>query len=402
MTADALAGLKVLDLAWVVAGPAMGRSLADYGATVVRVESSTRIETARFMGPFPDGLADPNRSALFGTYNAGKLGISIDLRSEAGQAILEDLVRWADVLVESFAPGQLARWGMAPERLRSMNPRLIGLSSSLMGQTGPYANFGGYGNMGAAVAGFQTIVGSADALPIGPYGPYTDYVGPRFGLVALLAALDQRRRTGEGCWIDIAQAESGIQFLAPQIAHGAATGEYPAANGNRDASFAPHGVFRCSGEDEWIAIVARDDAEWATLAGLVGGDATDGSFATLAGRKQDEDRIEAIVAAWTVGRSVAEVEAELQGLGIPAHRASSSADMLADPQLQARGHFVTLPHPLGGESVFDASRYTLSETPARYPRTAPHFNRDRDFVLQDLLGYDADRVAELDAAGILR
>ncbi|RYE03791.1 MAG: CoA transferase [Sphingomonadales bacterium] len=402
MTADALAGLKVLDLAWVVAGPAIGRSLADYGATVVRVESSTRIETARFMGPFPDGLADPNRSALFGTYNAGKLGISIDLRSEAGQAILEDLVRWADVLVESFAPGQLARWGMAPDRLRAINPRLIGLSSSLMGQTGPYSNFGGYGNMGAAVAGFQQIVGNADALPIGPYGPYTDYVGPRFALVALLAALDQRRRSGEGCWIDIAQAESGIQFLGPQIAHGAATGEYPGANGNRDASFAPHGVFRCEGEDEWIAIVARDDAEWATLAALIGGDAMDARFATLAGRKQDEDRLEAVVAGWTASRSPAAIEAQLQGLGIPAHRASSSADMLADPQLQARGHFVHLPHPLGGESVFDASRYALSETPARYSRTAPHFNRDRDFVLQDLLGYDAARVAELDAAGVLR
>jgi crotonobetainyl-CoA:carnitine CoA-transferase CaiB-like acyl-CoA transferase len=398
----ALKGLKVLDLAWVVAGPAIGRSLADYGATVVRVESSIRIETARFMGPFPRGVPHPDRSALYGTYNAGKLGISLDLGKEPGRDVLRDLARWADVLVESFAPGQLARWNLSPERLRNENPGLIGISSSLMGQTGPLATVAGYGNMGAAIAGYQKLVGREDTLPIGPYGPYTDYVGPRFALVALLAALDHRRVTGDGCWIDISQAEAGIQFLAPQIAEGAATGRYPTARGNRDPEFAPHGVFRCAGDDAWVAIVARTDDEWCRLAGLIGGEAEHAPFARLAGRKAEEVRLEALVEAWTLQRAAAQVERELQALGVPAHQVLDSAAMLADPQLQARGQFVTLPHPLGGESVFDSSRYRLSETPAEYRRVAPHFNRDKLAVLATFLGYSEERIASLEEQGILR
>jgi crotonobetainyl-CoA:carnitine CoA-transferase CaiB-like acyl-CoA transferase len=275
MSVAALGDLKVLDLAWVVAGPLIGRSLADYGATVVRVETASRTDTARLMGPFPGGKTDWQRSALYDTCNTGKLGLCLDLGQEAAREVVRDLVRWADVVVESFAPGQMARWGLGAEALRAVNPSLIGLSTSLMGQTGPLAAFGGFGNLGAAVAGYQGIVGREGALPIGPFGPYTDYVGPRFALVALLAALDHRRRTGEGCWLDVSQAEAGVQFLSAEIAQGAAKGRHPQAIGNRDLRYAPHGVFPCAGEDTWVAVVARDDAEWARLAERIGGDALD-------------------------------------------------------------------------------------------------------------------------------
>jgi crotonobetainyl-CoA:carnitine CoA-transferase CaiB-like acyl-CoA transferase len=124
---------------------------------------------------------------LYDTYNSGKLGLALDLSSDAGRAVAADLARWADVLIESFAPGQMARWGLSAERLRADNPGLIGLSTSLMGQSGPYSSFAGFGNIGGAVAGYQGIVGHRGKMPIGPFGPYTDYVGPRFGLVALLA-----------------------------------------------------------------------------------------------------------------------------------------------------------------------------------------------------------------------
>ena len=397
-----LAGLKVLDLAWVVAGPALGRALADFGATVVRVESSVRIETARLMGPFPGGQPDPQRCALYDTYNTGKLGLALDLARPEGQAVVRDLAIWADVLVESFVPGQLARWGLSSDSLRAANPRLIGVSTSLMGQTGPASSLGGYGNVGAAMAGYQAIVGREGQTPIGPYGPYTDFVGPRFALVSLLAALDHRRMTGEGCWLDISQAEAGIQFLAPQVADTAASGRVATAVGNRDPQFAPHGVFACAGEDRWAAIVVRDDAEWSRLASLIGGETMDGALSTLAGRRANEDRLEALIEAWTRARDVADIERDLQALAIPVHRAADSADMVADPQLIARGHFVRLPHPLGGDSVIEASRFALSETPAQYLRAAPHFGRDAREVLNDILGYDETKVAALDAAGVLR
>ena len=395
-------GLKVLDLAWVVAGPAIGRVLADFGATVVRVELSVRIETARLMGPFLGGQPDPQRCALYDTYNVGKLGITLDLGHPDGQAVVRDLARWADVVVESFVPGQLGRWGLSPESLREANPGLILVSTALMGQTGPSSALTGYGNIGAAMAGFQSVVGWPGEPPLGPYGPYTDFVGPRFGLVALLAALDHRRATREGCWLDVSQAEAGIQFLAPQIAEAAATGRIAAPGGNRDPLFAPHGVFASAGEDRWIALAARDDAEWARLAARIGGEALDGAFATLAGRKAAEDRLEGLIEAWTSERSADDLERDLQAIGVPAHRANNSADMLADPQMEARSHFVRIPHPLGGECVIEATRFKLSETPARYVRAAPHFGRDTHRVLTAILGYEEARVAALEAAGALR
>ena len=398
-----LAGLKVLDLAWVVAGPLIGRALAEYGATVVRVESSKRVETARLMGPFPGGKSDVQQSVLFENCNANKYGLSLDLSKPEARAVALELACWADVVIESFMPGQMAKFGLGYERLSALNPGLVMVSTSLMGQSGPYSQFSGYGNLGAALAGYQMLVGHPGELPIGPFGPYTDYVGPRFSIVTLLAALDHRRRTGEGCLLDVSQAEAGIAFLAPQIAECAATGRVATAQGNRDPSYAPHGVFRASQADAWVAIVARDDAEWQRLAGHVGGAAlaTDARFATLAARKQHEDALESLLGAWCARHDAPLIERELQALGVPAAVVAGTDEFCSDPQLLARQHFVRLPHPLMGESVFENSRYTLSGTPARFERTAPTFGRDNAWVLGTLLGYDAARIESLAAAGAL-
>jgi crotonobetainyl-CoA:carnitine CoA-transferase CaiB-like acyl-CoA transferase len=285
MSADSqpLAGLKVLDLAWVVAGPLIGRSLADYGATVVRIDSSKRVETARLMGPFPNGKFDVQQSTLYENCNAGKFGLSLDLRVEAARDVVRDLAAWADIAVESFTPGQMDKWGLGYERLAAINPGLIMVSTSLMGQSGPWTRYSGYGNHGAAISGFQNIVGPEGGPPVGPFGPYTDFVAPRFGLVAALAALDQRRRTGRGCHLDVSQSEAGMQFLAPQIADYSVTGRIQGCAGARDVAMAPHGVFAAAGWDSWVAIAVRDDAEWAALARLIGGEAlaADARFATL-------------------------------------------------------------------------------------------------------------------------
>jgi crotonobetainyl-CoA:carnitine CoA-transferase CaiB-like acyl-CoA transferase len=398
-----LSGVKVLDLAWVVAGPLIGRSLADYGATVVRIDSSKRVETARLMGPFPHGKFDVQQSTLYENCNAGKFGLALDLRMEEAREVVRDLAAWADIAVESFTPGQMDKWGLGYERLAAINPGLIMVSTSLMGQSGPWTRYSGYGNHGAAISGFQNIVGPEGGAPVGPFGPYTDFVAPRFGLVATLAALDHFRRTGKGCHLDVSQSEAGMQFLAPQIADYSVTGRIQGCAGARDVAMAPHGVFAAAGWDSWIAIAVRDDADWAALARLVGGEAllADPRFATLEGRKANEEALEALVGAWTARRAAADIEAELQALGVPAHVAVDSAAFMADPQLNAREHFVRLAHPLMGEAVVEASRYRLSETPAQYPRSAPVYGRDNDPVLAEILGYDADRIAALKAAGVL-
>src|SRR6201986_2477472 len=154
-----LEGVRVLDLAWVVAGPLIGRSLADYGATVIRIDSAKRVETARMMGPFPGGRFDVQQSTLYENCNAGKLGLSLDLRVEAAREVVRDLAAWADVAIESFTPGQMAKWGLGYDVLAARNPSLVMVSTALMGQSGPYTRFSGYGNHGAAIAGFQHIVG---------------------------------------------------------------------------------------------------------------------------------------------------------------------------------------------------------------------------------------------------
>lgn len=407
MTTDALAGLKVLDLSWVVAGPLIGRTLADFGAQVVRVESSVRVETARLMQPFHGGVQDREGSALFGNCNAGKLGLTLDLKSAEGQQVVRDLVAWADVVVESFSPGQLAKWGLDYDSLRADKPDLVMLSTSIAGQHGPWSTLAGFGNVGSSLSGFQHLTGYADRLPMGTFGPYTDYVGPRLALVTLLAALENRRRTGEGAYIDVAQVEAGIFFLSPQVAHFGYDGTIAERHGNHDAQHVPHGVFACrpeDGKDRFVAVAARDTAEWQALARAI--DRADlaerADLASVAGRRAAEAEIEEAIGAWTAGRAAAEVEELLQGVGVPSYLAVTSDDYPEDAQLAHRGHLVELPHPRHGTTVVEGPRYALSETPGRPRAAAPTLGQHNELVLTEILGYDAERVAVLTEGGILR
>ena len=402
----ALDGLKVADFSWVVAGPVVGRALADFGATVVRVESSTRIETARMMQPFYDGKPGAENSALYGTCNAGKLGLTLDLKQPEGQAVARDLIGWADVVIESFSPGQMARWGLDYDRVQPQNPSVIMLSTSLMGQTGPAARLAGYGNIGASASGYQDLVGWRDRPPIGPFGPYTDYVGPRFSLVLLLAALDRRRQTGQGCRLDVAQSEVGVFLLSPQLAEYFDRGTVAARRGNADERFAPHGVFGCQregDEDRFVAVAVTSDAQWRALAAELGRPelADDSRYATEAARLAAAAELEDLVAAWTAGQRATDVEARLQRCGVPAHVAASSADWSRDPQLAHRGHLRALPDEQFGTATVEGPRYLLSETPGEVRRPAPRLGQDNEYVLRTLLGYDAAACARLADAGVL-
>jgi crotonobetainyl-CoA:carnitine CoA-transferase CaiB-like acyl-CoA transferase len=396
-----LEGLKVLDLAWVIAGPLVGRSLADFGATVIRVESSKRVDTARILGPFPGGEFNPQTSAAFESCNLGKLGLSLDLSREEARETVRDLARWADVVVESFLPGQMEKFGLDYASLSAINPSLVMLSSSLTGQTGPTARLPGFGNIGAALSGMKPMVKAQGGLPMGPYGPYTDYIAPRFALLALLGALDERKRTGKGCHLDISQTETAVTMLGPQLLDYQVNGRVAEANGNRDARFAPSGVFRCAGEDRWIALTVRDNAEWALLAGLIGGAAGDARFAEVSGRMAHVDEVERLVEGWTSSRSQAEAEAELQAIGLPAHRIADTYDIAADPQIAHRGALLKVAHPIAGETVADASRFVLSETPAHHGRHAPRYGEDNDRVLAEVLRYPPERIEALRQSGAL-
>jgi crotonobetainyl-CoA:carnitine CoA-transferase CaiB-like acyl-CoA transferase len=403
-----LAGLKVLDLTWVVAGPVIGRALADFGATVIRVESSTRIETARHMQPFYDGVPGPENSALYITWNAGKLGITVDLSTEQGREVVRRLAAWSDVVLESFSPGQMQRWGLDYATLSAGRPDLIMLSTAIMGQTGPYARLAGFGNVGAALSGFQDIVGWPDLPALGPFGPYTDYVGPRFSLATLLAAIDRRHQTGQGCYIDVSQVEAGVYFQSPEIADHNRNGTVVHRAGNADREHAPHGVYRCQpgddGTDRFVAVAVRTDEQWQKLTALMGRPdlAADADLQTAIGRRSRVADLDSLMDAWTATQTAEDVERCLQASGIPVHVSASSRDFCADPQLAHRGHLVRVPHQLHGITTVEGPRYLLSATPGQVTRSAPVFGQDNKYVLTELIGYTQEEYEKMTDGGVLR
>jgi crotonobetainyl-CoA:carnitine CoA-transferase CaiB-like acyl-CoA transferase len=399
----ALDGLKVLDFMWVFAGPAGSRSLADFGATHIKVESTSRIDTARTLQPYKDKVPGPERSGVFISVNAGKLGMTLNLGKPEGRALALKLVQWADVVLESYSPKAMRAWGLDYESLKAVKPDIIMLSSCLNGQTGPHAMLAGFGTMGAQLAGFGELAGWPDLPPAGPFGAYTDYVAPKFTVAALLAALDHRRRTGEGQYIDLSQAESSLHFLGEAFLDNIVNGHVWTRAGNASAEFAPHGVFACEGEDRWAAIACESEAQWQGLCGATGNAAwaTDPRFATYAARQENREALEAAITEWTSARSVDEVEAALQGAGVPCHRASTTKDLFEDPQLIHRQHFVTVEHAELGPVPVENVRAHLSGTPGSVRFSGPTFGQHNEMVLSEILGLSEEEVVELVAAGAL-
>jgi benzylsuccinate CoA-transferase BbsF subunit len=399
-----LTDVKILDFTWVMAGPAATRVLADYGATVVRIESSRRLDTGRTIGPFHDGQPHLEQSGLFHNVNAGKLGLTLNLAQDAGRAVALDLVRWADVVTESFSPKAMRAWGFDYASLQQVKPELIMLSTCLMGQSGPLAQFAGFGNLAAAISGFFSLTGWPDRPPAGPFGAYTDYVAPRFTAIAILAALEYRRRTGQGQYIDQSQAESALHFLTPALLDYTVNGRCQERVGNGDARLAPHGVYPTAGQDAWLAIAVGHDAQWQALCAVMEQPALahDVRFATPAARLAHRDALDVLLATWTRMQDAHTAEAALQRRGVPASAVQNSQDLYHDPHLLQRGHFVELPHALHDSITIEGSRVRLSRTPAHIARAAPTLGQDNQYILETILGYSPERIAALETAGVLR
>lgn len=405
----ALAGLKVLDLMWVMAGPAASRVLADYGAEVIRVESMRRIDTARTLAPFVGNDGHPEKSGLFNNLNGNKRGLALDLSNPRSHEVMRDLVGWADVVLDAFSPKGMGSLGLDHQALLAMKPGLVVASTCLNGQSGPLSTLAGFGTMAAAMSGFFGLCGWPDRVPCGPFGAYTDYVSPRYFLCSVLAALEHRRRTGEGQYVDFSQSEGSIHNLSPVLLDFVVNGRVARQDGNDDDRFAPHGVYRCLGQDCWVAVVCETDEQWQALCGVLGvgsrpdvdGSAVDeleslGVADRLARRRELDDLIE----AWTSTQTATEVEGRLQAAGVPAHVVGNSPEVMADPQLAYRRHFVEVPHGVLGTTWMEGSRFSLSRTPAVMWRAGPTLGEDSFEILSETLGYDADRIADLAAEAI--
>ena len=392
-----LADLKVLDFSWAGVGPITVKYLADHGATVLRVESHARYDVVRLGPPWHDGKPGIERSQFYASYNTSKLGIALDLSKPEARAIARRLAAWADVVVESYTPRVMRAFGLAYEDLRAVNPHLVMLSTCLQGQTGPYAEFPGFGQLAAALSGFYEIAGWADRAPAPPYGAYTDYVVPRLAATALLAAVDHQRRTGEGQHLDVSQVEAALHFLAPALLDHELTGRVATRAGNRSDHAAPHGAYPCAGDDRWIALSVRGEAEWRALCAVLAQPAwlADARFSTHAARVAHTEALDALVAAATRSLDASELVGRLQAAGIAAGVVESALDLHADPVLAGWGFFQWLEHPARPPAPYEGHALRLEATPGKLRWAAPALGEHTALVLREVLGMTEEEIVRL-------
>jgi benzylsuccinate CoA-transferase BbsF subunit len=397
----ALDGVKVADFSWVGAGPRATKDLADNGALVIKIESRKRLDLGRVSPPFKGDKRHHDGSAFFAQTNTSKKSVAINLGEPRGVEMAKRLIAWADVVVENFGKGFLERLGLSFEQMQAVNPDVILVSVSVAGRFGPLSGIRGYGNSAAALSGQAALSGWAGRPPHMPPFAYGDVVAPMFATLGVLAALEHRRRTGQGQRIDVSQVEPLMHTLADVYLAQSLDGPDDSLRGNRSASAAPHGVYPCRGRDQWCAIACETDSQWAALSAAIGDPALQESgFAHVAGRKAREDALDGVIANWTRGQDKHRVGASLRALGVPAGAVQDGRDVFTDPELLASGHYARVDHPFMGASDMPAppmafSRSTVAVTPA------PLLGEHTRAIFVDMLGLPESDVAALEAEGVL-
>ena len=397
-----LAGLRVVDFSWFMVGPMTTKALADYGADVVHVESSTRIDAQRTSGPFKDGERDPERCGDYAQVRTNQRSITLDLKHPTGIGVAKRLAAWADIVFDNFAAGTMQRLGLGYEALRAINPRIIVLSSCGQGQDGPHAGSKGGGGHYAALSGFNELAGSPGAEP-GYLSTYTDFIAPRFNVSLLLAALDYRRRSGMGQFFDVSQYETAMHWLAPSLLDYAVNGRVAGRHGNHQALAAPHGAYRCRA-GRWCAIAVRSEREWQAFRSAIGNPswASEARFASLEGRKQHEGELDSRVEQWTLERESQQVMQTLQVAGVPAGAVQRGEELLEhDPQIKHRGFWQTLDHPVLGRHHVPQHAFRLPDAPCELRRSRL-IGEDTHEVLREVVGMSEEEIADLAIAGILQ
>jgi len=397
-----LSGVRVTDFSWIGAGAYMTKLLADLGADVIKIESSAKLDALRVSPPFKDRVKGVNRSGYFSDRNTSKRSMTVNVKNEQGLSLVKRLVAISDIVANNFAPGIMDKLGLGYEQLKAINPRIIHIGMSMHGAAGPEADSIGYGLTIGAVSGLQFLCGLPGREPVGSGTNYPDHVpNPCHGAFAVLAALRHQRRTGIGQNIDMAQTEPMIALLAPAMIDCAVNTRDAPQAGNRAPGRAPRGVFRCAGEDHWIAISIGDDAQWRSLCeevGLAGRE----QWASAAGRLADQDAIEEALAPLVARRDTFELMEALQARGVPAGVMQTAADVMErDPQLAHRSHWRKLPHPEMGDAVHNAQPFKFSRVSVGPLSAAPCLGQHTEEICRSLLGLSTEEIAGLVQAGVL-
>lgn len=398
-----LAGVRVLDLAQVYAGPTASRLLADLGADVIKIEGLKRMDITRnFIMPENVAAEDYwNTAGYFLLRNGGKRSLTLDFSEESGGAgvdIVKKLIPQCDIVVESFTPHVMAKFGLDYKSLTGIKPDIIMISMSGYGQNGPWRDFSAYGMGLEPASGISSITGYENGDPLRTGISFTDPYSGIVGAGAVLAALVYRRRTGKGQYIDLSEQEAAIPVVGYALMEQAMSGRVSKRIGNRSYWFAPQGCYRCSGEDKWLVISIRDDAEFAALAKTLGHAewAKDKRFSDNASRMKNHDALDGLIEAWTGTQDHVEAMHALQAAGVLAAAVLNPKEVLLDPHLRERGFFDRVdtenagvrpvPHQLGAKfSAFEMDS----------ARRAPKLGEHNHEVLSGLLGLTDAEIAEL-------
>jgi benzylsuccinate CoA-transferase BbsF subunit len=400
---QALDGLKVVEFGSYAAGPHVGKMLANFGATVVHVESMSRPDGFRMQyPPYKDGKPGMNAGGCFTYFNDSKYDVTIDLKNPEGIRLARQLADWGDIVIENMRPRVIDRLGLGYEELRKSNPDLIMLSTCNMGQTGPRADTPGFGSQLSALAGMCGLTGRRDGPPMLLYGPYIDFIASTLGAAAVLAALERRQRTGKGALLDVSQYECGLLFLAGPLFDYHASGRIAERAENDDPGAAPHGAYACRG-DTWIALSCWSDDEFRRLCKVIGRPefAADPRFASLEERKAASAPIHEALAAWARESDAQALAQALQAAGVHAHAVNSVADLFTDSQLVARRLWRRRRHPVIGDQAYCFPAFDLSETPGDITACGPVLGADNERVYRDFLGMTEEQFNALRAKGAM-
>lgn len=422
----ALEGVRILDLSQVAIGPYATLLLASLGAEVIKVESHRRADVTRGavkpvtqsqLQQYPDhepGERPYNRTAYFNQRNRGKQGITVDFATEAGKDLLKQLLPKCDVLIENFRASVLDRQGLGWDVLRQIHPTLVYLKLSSQGATGPERDYGSLGSTLEQTGGIASITGYIGGQPLMTNETYPDPIAAILGVGALIAGLRRARQTGEGQFIDLSQREVSAAILGEAMLDYALNGRVAGPIGNRDPSMAPHGVYPCRDDratpgseqkpDRWIAIAVQNDAQWQGLCRAMGNPewSCDPRFATVTERWRRQDEIDACLSVWTQEQDHLELTHLLQAHGVPAGAVLDGAELLADPQLAARGWWDRVtPTEVGRPYPFVGMPWRMSGSPYLPLPPAPCLGEHNEAIFRGLLGLDAETYAAHVASGVI-
>ena len=395
-----LEGIRVCDFSWIVAGPQATRILADLGAEVIKVENEDHPDSVRRR----PGAKGPNESGLHNNFNRNKLGITANLGVASGCELVERLIRTSDLVVENFSPGAFARMGFPYERLRELRPDIIYVSVSGYGHLGRDTSYVTWGPTAQAVSGATAMSGLPDQPPAGWGFSYLDHTAGYYGAIAALMALYHRRETGEGQHVDLSQVETGMVLGGVPMLDFQVNGRHSERIGNRSRwpALAPHGIYRCDGDDRWIAIAAENEDDWREICAVLGlADlAGDERFATNEARVANEDALDEAITDATKSWEPHALTEVLQACGVPAGTVQTMEDrMERDPQLADRGFYPTAPHPELGDHRYEGFPMQFSKARWRLDRGAPLLGEHTRHVAVDLLGYSESEFEALVAEG---